>query len=174
MGEGNVFNGANDNASGTAALLGLAKHFSLPENQPKYSIAFLFFAAEERGLIGSNYYTENPILPLSKIKALINLDMVGTGSEGIGIVNGEENPAIVSQLRQINTEHQYFDTIKIRPNSCNSDHCAFAKKEIPAVFIYTMGDEFQAYHTLKDNPEDLPLTKMLELQHLMIKYCQKP
>src|SRR5690606_9977732 len=83
------FPGANDNASGTAMLLSLAKYYSKPENRPKYSILFIAFAGEEAGLLGSLHYVlKKPVKPLNHIKFLINLDMVGTGDEGIAVVNG--------------------------------------------------------------------------------------
>jgi len=83
MGEGVYFPGANDNGSGITMVLNLARHFSRLKKKPKYSIAFMFFSAEEIGLLGSTYYVNNPIFPLSKIKFLINLDMVGSGDRGI-------------------------------------------------------------------------------------------
>lgn len=73
QGKGVYFPGANDNASGTAMLLELAEHYSKPENEPNYSIAFIAFAAEEAGLLGSFHYVNNPLFPLSNIRFLINL-----------------------------------------------------------------------------------------------------
>ena len=82
------FPGANDNASGCAMLLNLANYYSKPENQPKYSVAFMAFCGEEVGLLGSKYYTENPLFPLKNIKFVFNMDIMGTGEEGITVVNG--------------------------------------------------------------------------------------
>ena len=172
MGKGNVFKGANDNASGTSMVLWLANHFSKSGNNPKYSIAFLLFAGEESGLIGSSYFVENPQIPLSKIKALINLDMVGTGSEGISIVNGKSNTKITHAFETINENHSYFADIRVGKQSCNSDYCYFDKAGVPAVFIFTRGKEFQEYHNLDDIPEKLPLTKFNELQKLLIEFAE--
>ena len=91
MGKNTFFPGANDNASGVAMLLQLANYYSKPENQPDYSICFIAFTGEELGLLGSKYYVQNPLFPLNQIKLLINMDMVGTGDEGITIVNTSEN-----------------------------------------------------------------------------------
>lgn len=74
---GNVFNGADDNGSGTAALLEIAEAFQSAKVKPKRSIVFLWVTAEEAGLLGSKFYTENPVFPMGKIVACINLDMVG-------------------------------------------------------------------------------------------------
>ena len=76
MGKDTFFPGANDNASGVSMLLNLAKYYKAhPAN---YSIAFIFFSGEEAGLLGSKYYSEHPIFPLSKIKFLVNLVLLGT------------------------------------------------------------------------------------------------
>jgi hypothetical protein len=172
MGKGNVFRGANDNASGTAMVLWLANYFSNSENLPKYSVAFLLFAGEESGLWGSSFFVKNAAFPLSRIKALINLDMVGTGSEGITLVNGEANDEIVEKLSLLNQTHSYFTDIKVSGESCNSDHCYFHRAGVPSVFIYTRGAEFQEYHNLKDVPEKLPLTKYVELYRLLIGFTE--
>lgn len=170
MGKGNIFRGANDNASGTAMTMWLAKYFSQPENKPKYSVAFLLFAGEESGLLGSSYFVDNPQIPLSQIKGLINLDMVGSGSEGLSIVNGKANPEISQTIQVINDKHDYFTDIRIGRGSCNSDHCYFDKAGVPSVFLFTRGKEFTEYHNLDDVPEDLPLTKFDELYKLLIEW----
>ncbi len=173
MGEGNIFKGANDNASGVAMLLALANYYSKTENTHNYSIAFLFVAGEEAGLIGSTFYVNNPVFPLSNIKTVINLDMVGTGSEGIALVNGEDSPSIVSKINYINDSLGLFKSVQVRGETCNSDHCEFHKAGVPAIFIYTKGDEFKHYHVLSDKPETLPLTKFDELFTLLITYCRQ-
>lgn len=89
QGEEVYFPGANDNASGTAMLLELAQHYSKPENTPAYSMAFIAFAAEEAGLLGSFYYVQKPLFPLQQIAFLLNLDLLGTGGDGLMVVNGQ-------------------------------------------------------------------------------------
>ncbi|HOZ31032.1 MAG TPA: M28 family peptidase, partial [Bacteroidales bacterium] len=84
MGKDVYIPGAQDNASGTAFVLDLADYYS--KNKPEYSIAFMLFFGEEAGLLGSSYYVLNPLFELKKIKAVVNLDMVGTGDDGITIV----------------------------------------------------------------------------------------
>lgn len=172
MGKGNIFPGANDNASGVAMLLNLARHYSKEGNKPKYTTVFIFFAGEETGLHGSRHFANNPLFDLEKVKALINLDMVGSGSEGIALVNGKENKAISDRIQGINNQNNYFPNILIRGESCNSDHCFFHKAGIPAVFIYTRGKEHKAYHVLEDTPETLPLTKYSELFKLLVEFAQ--
>jgi len=164
---GNVmFPGANDNASGTAMLLDMAKHYSKPENQPDYTIIFMAFAAEECGILGARHMSENPIIPLSQIKFLINLDMVGTGSEGIGMVNAKVETRANNLILKINKEQKLFDNIHSRGARCNSDHCPFAEKSVPSIFIYTRGKEYTHYHTPEDKGP-VPLTKWDELFSLL-------
>ena len=75
--EGNIFNGADDNATGCAALLEIAGAFSQPEFQPARSVLFLWVTGEEKGFLGSGYYAEHPVFPMEKTVACINLDMIG-------------------------------------------------------------------------------------------------
>jgi Zn-dependent M28 family amino/carboxypeptidase len=145
MGKDVIFPGANDNASGTAMIMDLAKHYS--KSKPEYSIVFIAFSGEEAGLYGSRFFSENPLFPLEKIKLLINLDMVGTGSDGIAFVNGSVFTDLFEIVNQINEEKNYLKRIKARGEACNSDHCFFYQKGVPAFFIYSMGKEHMHYHS---------------------------
>src|SRR5690606_28250433 len=118
-----IFPGANDNASGTAFLLSLAKHYA--KKQPNYTLVFIAFAAEEAGLIGSYHFAENPMVDLRKIKFLLNFDIMGAGEEGIQIVNSSIFTKEYELLNQINSKKNYVKQIKKRGESCNSDHCPF-------------------------------------------------
>jgi len=167
MGANTYFPGANDNAAGVATLLSLAKYYAT--NPPLYSVAFICFAAEEAGLLGSRYYTQNPLLPLSGIKFLINLDLVGTGGAGMTVVNATVYPKAFSLLNKINDEHQYISKINSRGKAANSDHYFFTEKGVPAFFIYTQGGP-TAYHDIFDKPETLPLTEYHDLFKLIINF----
>jgi len=168
-----MYPGANDNGSGTAMLLGLAKYYSMPENQPDRSIAFIAFSGEEAGLLGSKYFAEHPLLPLEKIQIVINLDMVGSGSEGITVVNGELFPEVMEAFERINVGKNYLPEIKIRGESCNSDHCPFYQKGVKSIFIYTRGPELMAYHTPDDNSEKFPFTAYSGLFDLLTDYIKQ-
>ncbi len=168
MGAGNIFRGANDNASGCTMLLTLAEYFA--QHPAKCPVVFMFFAAEEAGLVGSSYYVANPLFPLSQIKQLVNLDMVGSGSDGIALVNGEANPQMVARVKQLNDSLQLVKSLQVRGTSDNSDHAPFHKAGVPALFIYTKGDEAKAYHNLHDVPETLPLTRFNQLFKLLVEF----
>ena len=158
MGEDAYFPGANDNASGTAMMLDLAKHYSKAENKPKYSIVFMAFSGEEVGILGSLYYVKNPLFSLEKIRFLVNLDMVGTGSKGITVVNGSVFEKEFARMQKDNKENNHIARVKIRGKACNSDHCPFYMSGVPSFFIYTFGDEYNEYHNVSDSPETIPLT----------------
>lgn len=167
MGKETLFPGANDNASGTAMLLDLARHYSLLENHHNYSIAFMAFAGEETGLLGSKFYTENPYFHLGKIKFLINLDMVGTGSDGLLVFNGSTDSLRFETMRSINEQHNYLKELRMRGESRSSDHYYFYQKGVPAFFLLTIGSEHRHYHNVFDTRESLPLTKYNEVFSLI-------
>lgn len=170
MGADTYFPGANDNASGTAMLLDLAHHYSLPENQPDCSIAFMAFSAEEVGLLGSGFYVSNPLFPLENIKFLINLDMVGSGSEGIKVVNGSVFKEGFERMVKINDEYQYLLRVSERGEAANSDHYPFYRNGVPCFFIYTLGKECQEYHNIYDTPENVPFTNYMDFFKLLIEF----
>ncbi len=169
MGKDVYFPGANDNASGCAMLLNLANYYSQPENKPKYSIAFMAFCGEEVGLLGSKYYTEHPLFPMKNIRFLLNMDIMGTGEEGITVVNGSVFKTEFDKLKEINTQHNFIKDVKIRGKAANSDHYFFAENGVKACFIYTMGG-IKAYHDIYDRAETLPLNEFENLFKLITKF----
>lgn len=152
MGKEAIFPGANDNASGTAMMLDLARHFSQMGTQPPCNLLFIAFGAEEAGLIGSRYYVTHPLVPLEKMALLINLDLTSTGEDGIMVVNGRVFKPLVAKMQAINQQQKLVKTIKKRPKAANSDHYWFSEKGVKAVFIYLLG-EYPYYHDVHDTPE---------------------
>ncbi|MEI6697158.1 MAG: M28 family peptidase [Bacteroidota bacterium] len=172
MGKDVYFPGANDNASGTAMVMDLARYFATDTTQPDYSIVFALVSGEETGLHGSHYLANHPLFPLTNIKFLINLDMMGTGSDGITVVNATTFKDQYNRLKAINNEKAYLKAVVERGESCNSDHCAFYEKGVAAIFIYSMGGEFTEYHNVYDLPQKIPLTKYNEIFKLLIDYIR--
>jgi hypothetical protein len=164
LGPDALFPGANDNASGVAMMLSLAEWFG--KHKPKHNILFVAFAGEEAGLVGSEWFIVDRPIDLSKIKLMLNLDLLGTGDDGITVVNATAQQALFDQLVAINTAKNYLPQVKPRGPACNSDHCPFAKKNIPALFVYTMGGT-AAYHDVQDREDQLPLTKFPEVYALL-------
>lgn len=168
---GNVyFPGANDNASGTAFLLNLAKYYS--KNKPKYTLIFIAFGAEEAGLIGSYHFVENPLIDLKRIKFLLNFDIMGAGEDGIQIVNSSIFTKEYELLNQINSKNNYLKQIKKRGEACNSDHCPFYEKGIPSFFTYTLGGAGH-YHDPFDKGETLNLSEFQNIRDLFVEFINK-
>lgn len=159
MGKESIFPGANDNASGIAMLLDLARHYK--ENPPEMSIVFIGFAAEEAGLIGSLFFTENPLIPLKKISLVVNLDLMATGDKGLTAVNGTVYPTLFSLLQTCNSKGNYLPEVAPRGKAMNSDHYHFSEKNVPALFFYLRG-EYHQYHDVGDTYKAITLSKYKE------------
>ncbi|MEJ6979155.1 M28 family peptidase [Pedobacter sp. P351] len=167
MGRDTYFPGANDNASGVALLLDLAKYYAA--NPQKYSMVFIGFSGEEAGLVGSKFFTEHPLVDLKKIRFLINTDLAGTGQEGITVVNATEYKKEFALLNQLNDKGKYLVKINPRGKAANSDHYWFTEIGVPSFFIYTMGG-IRAYHDIYDRAETLPLTEHEDLFRLIVQF----
>lgn len=149
-----IFPGANDNASGVAMLLELASYFSQPENRPRYTLAFICFAAEEAGLLGSTYFVRNPEFPLRQIHFVLNLDLLGAGQEGVTVVNATAEPQAFDLLKTVNESGGWNLPIQARGPAANSDHHPFAQRGVPAFFLYARGPN-GGYHNPQDTPDKI-------------------
>jgi aminopeptidase YwaD len=127
------------------------------------------FTGEEVGILGSTYYTEHPLFPLSKIKVELNLDMVGTGDEGIMLVNGAVFEKEYNTLVKINDEKKYLKKIGKRGEAAISDHHPFYKNGVKSFFIYTLGGTSE-YHNMLDVAKTLPLTEYEDLFRLLTDF----
>ncbi|MFY8127047.1 MAG: M28 family metallopeptidase [Chitinophagaceae bacterium] len=167
MGSETYFPGANDNASGVALLLNLAKHYA--KNPLPCSVAFVLFSGEEAGLLGSNYFVEHPLIPLKNIKFLLNTDLAGTGDDGITVVNASEYPKQFALMQKINNEQKLLKAVNPRGKAANSDHYHFTEKGVPSFFFYTLGG-IKAYHDVFDKAATLPLNEQNDLFTLIIQF----
>ena len=170
MGQDTYFPGANDNASGTAMLITMAKYFKA--NPSKYNIVFIAFGGEEVGLLGSKHFVENQQLKLKKIKFLINLDIMGSGEAGITAVNATLFPEEFQLLQEINKEKDLLTVIKSRGPAANSDHYFFTEKGVPAFFIYTAGPN-NHYHDVYDTYEELSFSEYDDITTLLIEFVNR-
>ncbi|MFT5819934.1 MAG: aminopeptidase YwaD [Crocinitomix sp.] len=169
MGTEAMFPGANDNASGVAMLLSMAKYFMA--NKPEYSIVLCFFSGEEAGLEGSKYFVQHPYIKLKRIKFVLNVDIMGGAEDGITLVNGTEHEDAFNTMVNINSEKKYLNLIKKRGPTANSDHYFFSQSGIPAFFIYSMG-KVKNYHDIYDTAENTPLNKFDDVQALLIDFIK--
>lgn len=170
MGKDTYFPGANDNASGTAMLLSMARHFK--EIGSDYNLVFIAFAGEEAGLVGSKYFVEHPLLKLDQIEFLINLDIMGSGEEGITVVNSTLFEEQIALLERINSEMNLLTKIKRRGPTANSDHYWFSEKGVPAFFIYTMGPN-KHYHDVFDSYEELSFNEYNDITTLLTEFVKR-
>src|SRR5205823_14925453 len=134
---GTVHPGADDNASGTAGVIELARHFSaLPK--PKRGIVFMTFAGEELGLLGSGYYANHPELPLNKAVAMINMDMIGRVRDGKLFVGGAgTGTTLRKELDSITTHSPLHVDYSDTSGYGSSDHTSFTAKQVPVLFFFS-------------------------------------
>lgn len=152
-GEAEIHNGADDNASGTAGVLELAKAFG-HAIRPRRNILFMAFSGEERGLLGSKHYAEHPTVPLAQIRAMYNLDMIGRYSNEKfsmwGIASGAEFEDIVRSAA-LSENVKYGSESTSSSLFGASDHYSFYKKNIPVLFACT--EVHPQYHKPEDDWE---------------------
>ena len=134
--------------------------------KPNYRMVFIAFAGEEAGLLGAEYYVNHPLFPMKQIKFLVNLDIMGAGDKGIQIVNGKVYRDQFQKIVEINQNKNYLAEVKIRGESCNSDHCPFYQKLVPSFFIYTLGGKGY-YHDPEDKIKNLNLDNSVNVFHLL-------
>ena len=150
LGKKVFYAGANDNASGTAALVTLAAYYA--QHRPPYDMYFLAFSGEDANLRGSEFFAKNPIVPLEQIKYLFNIDMIGDNNPVQYCEVSDEGQRGFELFEQINGEKHYFQALKRGPLAANSDHYPFATRHVPCIFLENeSGDAFPYYHTLYDN-----------------------
>ena len=181
-----IHNGADDDGSGTVAMLEIAQAFKQASKKgkgPKRSIIFLHVTGEEKGLLGSAYYSDNPIYPLSNTVANLNLDMIGRidptrkgdKREYIYIIGSDHDSQDLHEiseqtnLQTVNLDLDYRYNAKDDPQRFyyRSDHYNFAKKGIPIIFYFSGTHE--DYHLPSDTPDKINYD-LLELRSKLIFY----
>jgi aminopeptidase YwaD len=166
-----TFRGANDNASGVALMLTLAE--KVKEAPLPCSVLFIGFAAEEAGLLGSDHFIEHPVIPLKKIGFEMNFDIVGTGNEGIMVVNGAVLERPFKKLNEVNDSLTKISPVKPRGKAAISDHFRFTEAGVPAFYIYTLGGS-KAYHDIDDIPSNLTFDVFEKLASLVYAFYSGP
>ncbi len=169
MGRQTYFPGASDNASGTAMLMALAKYFAA--NPQHYSMLFIAFAGEEAGLMGSEFYTWKPLVPLANMKFLINLDIMGDAEKGVTVVNATKFPREFELLQQINEKAKYVPEIKSRGPAANSDQYYFTEAGVHSFFIYSNGGKGY-YHDVFDAIKTIKLTNVDGVGKMLIDFVK--
>ncbi len=154
-----IYNGADDNGSGTVGMMEVAKAFGMSKNKPKRSILFIAFCGEEKGLLGSRYYVDNPLFPLEKTVAMINLDMIGRNSIDSLILIGwsySEDMKKIAEEENLAIGFKFsYDGEKDFPRS---DQANFARKGIPVIFFHS--GEHADYHKVSDEVDKINFSKI--------------
>jgi hypothetical protein len=167
-GEDYIYNGADDNASGTTGVLTVAEAFSKMKIKPKRSILFITFTAEEIGLYGSKAYVQNPLFPLDKTTAMLNMDMIGRNHPDTLFLEGARMSPDLTQIVQNENKGLGFSLIlKDEAYLGSSDHANFYYKKIPFVFFFS--GLHADYHSVLDNPDKIDLTKLVKVSKLVFK-----
>ncbi|MBI5472804.1 MAG: M20/M25/M40 family metallo-hydrolase, partial [Ignavibacteriae bacterium] len=133
-----IHNGADDNASGSAGLLEVAQRFGTSTDKPRRTILFLAFSGEEMGTLGSQYYTNNPVMPLNTSMAMLNMDMIGRMKDNSITVSGVGTAALWNDLvKKANAETDTLTIKTVADGFGPSDHASFYTKDIPVLFFFT-------------------------------------
>ncbi len=144
-----VHNGADDNASGTAGVVELARRMAAVPPHARRRLVFIAFAGEERGLLGSAHYVKNPLFPLPQTVAMINLDMIGRLKDDKLTIGGTGTADVWNPLIDKLNESYHFAITKQPQGSGPSDHASFYRQNIPVLFIFT--DLHEDYHRPSDD-----------------------
>lgn len=176
-----IYNGADDDGSGTTALLAMAEALAKASTRPKRSVLFVWHAGEEKGLWGSRYFTTYPTIPLDKIVTQINIDMIGRGKKGgdtnprnrelsgpneIYVIGskimstelGELTESVNRQYLNLTYDYRYDEPGDPNRFFFRSDHYNYARKGIPIVFFFD--GEHEDYHRPGDSVDKIDFQKM--------------
>ncbi len=159
-----IHHGADDNASGTAMLLEVARQLRVEGPLPR-TVLFVAFAGEERGLLGSGHYTANPLLPLERTAAMVNLDMVGRLVDDKLIIHGTGTGTGFDPLIDRLTEAAGFTVAKEPGGFGPSDHSSFYARKIPVMHLFT--GSHTDYHRPTDTAEKINYDGMVRISRLI-------
>ena len=180
-GEDKISNGADDDGSGTVAVLAIAEALAKSPQKPKRSILFVWHAGEEKGLLGSDYYTANPTVPIASIVTQLNIDMIGrsrpagdtneknatlTAADEIYVIGsklmstqlGEMSEAVNDSYLKLKFNYKYDDPKDTERLFYRSDHYNYAKRGVPIIFYFDGVHE--DYHRVGDEPQKIDYAKM--------------
>ncbi|HYU36683.1 MAG TPA: M28 family peptidase [Gemmatimonadales bacterium] len=170
-GADSICNGADDDGSGTVAVIELAEAFATARERPKRSLVFMTVSGEERGLWGSAYFADHPTVPLADVIADLNIDMVGRNAKDTVAVIGREHSNLGVTLDSVAAAHR---ELNIKPVGdlwpqeglfFRSDHYNFAKKGVPILFFTT--GLHPDYHQVTDSPDKIDAEKEARFARLV-------
>lgn len=167
-----IHNGADDNASGVAGVLELARYFQTNKVKESTNFLFICFSGEELGLYGSKFFTEQPTIPLDKITYMINMDMVGRldpATKSLAVSGTGTSPVWEPLLKNLSS-----DQLKIKTDSAGvgpSDHTSFYLKNIPVLHFFT--GSHSDYHKPSDDADKINVDGEKQILDLIIRLTEK-
>jgi Zn-dependent M28 family amino/carboxypeptidase len=179
-----ICNGADDDGSGTTAMLAMAEALARAKQRPKRSVLFVWHCGEEKGLWGSRYFAENPTIPLANIVTQLNMDMIGRskkegdtkpqnqtlsgpntvyviGSKMMSTELGELSERVNASYLNLQLDYRYDDPADPNRFFFRSDHINYARKGIPIIFYFDGVHE--DYHRAGDEPQKIDYDKMQKI-----------
>ena len=166
-----IYNGADDDASGTSAIVEIAEAFAALPQAPRRSLVFLAVSGEEKGLLGSRWFADHPTIPMEQVVANLNIDMIGRNAPDSIVVIGQEYSSLGPRVHQIARENPELGlTISedLWPEErffFRSDHFSFAAKEVPALFFFAGTHE--DYHRPDDEADEIDYDKNARVARLV-------
>lgn len=166
-----IFNGADDDASGTATVIEVAEAMATLDPRPRRSMVFLLVSGEEKGLLGSQYYAENPTVPVEAMVANLNADMVGRNWPDTIVAIGKEHSDLGEALNRVNEAHPDIGMTAIDdiwPDErfyFRSDHYNFARKGVPVLFFFN--GTHDDYHRASDELDKIDTEKTARIGRLL-------
>jgi Zn-dependent M28 family amino/carboxypeptidase len=167
-----IYNGADDDASGTSALLEVAQAFASMEQRPARSILFLAVSGEEKGLLGSEYFSDNPTVPLASIVANVNMDMIGRNERDTVVVIGKNYSSLGAVVERVSAENPRLVGLAAGDDRWpregfffRSDQFNFARKEIPVLFFFA--GTHDDYHEPSDEVETIDTDKAARVARMI-------
>jgi Zn-dependent M28 family amino/carboxypeptidase len=165
-----IYNGADDNASGTAGLLLDAEAFGglAPDRRPARSVIFIAFSGEEKGLYGSRAYVANPSVPNSEVVAMLNMDMIGRNNpDSVSVAGRSRSPQLADVMEQANAVEPMRVAYNLEEMFFRSDQASFAAEKIPVLFFSS--GEHADYHQVSDSPDKIDNTKLAHIARLCFR-----
>jgi hypothetical protein len=166
-----MHNGADDNGSGSTAVLELARRYAAQKDRQGRRIVFMTFSGEELGLLGSDYYCNHPLLPLNKTMAMLNLDMVGrlprdetTGKDKLLVEANTTAKEWNDLVEKFNEKHGFQLRLDSKGIKGDSDHFSFYRKEVPVLFYWT--GIHSDYHRPTDTADKINIEGMRKIVNL--------
>jgi hypothetical protein len=172
-----INNGADDDGSGTTGVVELAEAFSRPGARPARSILFITVSGEEKGLWGSRYFSEHPTVPLERVVADLNIDMIGRNWRDTIVAIGKEHSDLGTTLERVNAAHPELHMTAIDDRwpeerfYFRSDHYNFARKGVPILFFFN--GTHPDYHEVTDSPDKIDGEKESRILRLLFYLGQE-